>query len=178
MPSADSNEASNDQPSVNKNLLVAQISNLSDPSRSRSVKHLSFKPSPSDLSQSKDYNALDLLPTAAECLFPWRRDRSYQTLGFGIWLTNQFHLVSLKRFVSFTRFIGSNWQSIISSKYLFLSILKVSFWCLRSCWRANHHHDKNYHKIHNLWTIVRHYPSSWIAWSFAVTCTVLTNHIY
>jgi hypothetical protein len=81
--SADSNEASNNRVNSNKNLLVAQINNLSDPNKARSVKHLSFKPSPSDC-PSKDYVALDLLPTAAESLFPWRRDKSYQSLGFGI----------------------------------------------------------------------------------------------
>lgn len=83
MYSADSNDASNNPTNSSKNVLVAQISNLSDPNKSRSVKHLSFKPSPSDC-PSKDYCALDLLPTAAESLFPWRRDKSYQSLGFGI----------------------------------------------------------------------------------------------
>lgn len=84
MRSADSNEASINRANSNKNILVAQISNLSDPTKARSVKHLSFKPSPSDQIQAKDYCALDLLPTAAESLFPWRRDKSYQSLGFGI----------------------------------------------------------------------------------------------
>lgn len=79
MQSAESNEASYNQTNSNKNILVAQISNLSDPAKSRSVKHLSFKPSPSDQYQTKDYCA-----TAAESLFPWRRDKSYQSLGFGI----------------------------------------------------------------------------------------------
>lgn len=78
---ADANEASNSRTNSNKNVLVAQISNLSDPSKAPSVKHLSFKPGPSE---QKDYRTLDLLPTAAESLFPWRRDRSYQSLGFGI----------------------------------------------------------------------------------------------
>jgi hypothetical protein len=55
---------------------------MNDPNKSRSVRHLSLKPSPSD--QTKDYSALDLLPTAAESFFPWRRDKSYQSLGFGI----------------------------------------------------------------------------------------------
>jgi hypothetical protein len=92
---ADSNEASNNQASnSNKNVLVAQICNLSDPSKARSVKHLSFKPSPSD--QSKDYCTLDLLPTAAESLFPWRRDRSYQSLGFGISWTQTLTLKLLQ----------------------------------------------------------------------------------
>ena len=65
--------------SNNKNLLIAQISNLSDPNKARYVKHLSLKPSPSD--QIKDYTPLDM--TAAESFFPWRRDKSYQSLGFG-----------------------------------------------------------------------------------------------
>jgi len=79
---ADSVNTSINRSNSNKNLLIAQISNLSDPNKSRYVKHLSLKPSPSD--QAKDYNALDLLPTAAESFFPWRRDKSYQSLGFGI----------------------------------------------------------------------------------------------
>lgn len=97
MHSADSNEASNNRVNSNKNLLVAQISNLSDPNKARSVKHLSFKPSPSDC-PSKDYCALDLLPTAAESLFPWRRDKSYQSLGFGILhaLTFNYSFIWLK----------------------------------------------------------------------------------
>lgn len=84
MHSADSNDTTNNPTNSNKNVLVAQISNLSDPTKARSVKHLSFKPSPSDQYQAKEYCTLDLLPTAAESLFPWRRDRSYQSLGFGI----------------------------------------------------------------------------------------------
>lgn len=91
MHSADSNDASNNRAICNKNILVAQISNLSDPTKARSVKHLSFKPSPSDQYQTKDYYALDLLPTAAESLFPWRRDKSYQSLGFGIWKCINFY---------------------------------------------------------------------------------------
>lgn len=83
---ADSVDASINRSNSNKNLLIAQISNLSDPDKARYVKHLSLKPSPSD--QAKDYNTLDLLPTAAESFFPWRRDKSYQSLGFGIWLDN------------------------------------------------------------------------------------------
>lgn len=75
----------------NKNILVAQINNLSDPTKARSVKHLSFKPSPSEQYQTKDY--CTLVPTAAESLFPWRRDRSYQSLGFGIFTGIQFHIL-------------------------------------------------------------------------------------
>lgn len=99
MYSADSNEASSNRTISNKNVLVAQVSNLSDPSKSRSVKHLSFKPSPSDQCQSKEYCALDLLPTAAESLFPWRRDKSYQSLGFGIWHTQTLLHNRISRFV-------------------------------------------------------------------------------
>jgi hypothetical protein len=84
MYSADSNEASNNRVNSNKNLLVAQINNLSDPNKARSVKHLSFKPSPSDCP-----------PTAAESLFPWRRDKSYQSLGFGILHALNFYNYSL-----------------------------------------------------------------------------------
>lgn len=80
--SAESNESTNNRSSSNKNILVAQVSYLSDPTKSGSVKHLSFKPSPSEQYQTKDYCAL--VPTAAESLFPWRRDRSYQSLSFGI----------------------------------------------------------------------------------------------
>lgn len=104
--SADSNDPPNNRANCNKNVLVAQISNLSDPSKSRSVKHLSFKPSPSDQCQSKEYCALDLLPTAAESLFPWRRDKSYQSLGFGTYLTQKFCFIIASRFVRlvFTQF--------------------------------------------------------------------------
>jgi hypothetical protein len=54
------------------------------------VKHLSLKPNPSE--GSKDHNTLtlDLVPTAAESFFPWRRDKSYQSLGFGTYFNTKF----------------------------------------------------------------------------------------
>lgn len=67
----------------NKNLLIAQMSSLSDPNKAPYVRHLSLRPSSSD-PVNKDY--IDLLPTAAESFFPWRRDKSYQSLGMGIWI--------------------------------------------------------------------------------------------
>lgn len=79
--------------SNSKNLLIAQISNLNDSNKAYNVKHLSLKASPSD--QTKDYCALDMLPTAAESLFPWRRDKSYQSLGFGILIYKQKKFTSL-----------------------------------------------------------------------------------
>lgn len=64
--------------SNNKNLLIAQISNLSDPNKAPYVKHLSLSPSDH---QIKDFSTFDLLPTAAESFLPWRRDKSYQSLS-------------------------------------------------------------------------------------------------
>lgn len=68
--------------SNNKNILIAQISNLSEPNKAPYVKHLSLSPSDH---QFKDYSALELLPTAAESFLPWRRDKSYQSLS-NVWI--------------------------------------------------------------------------------------------
>lgn len=68
----------------NKSSLIAHITSLPgfDPTKARIVKHLSLKASPSEFqTQTKEQNALDLLPTAAEALLPWRRDKSYLCFG-------------------------------------------------------------------------------------------------
>lgn len=58
------------------NSLIAHITSLPgfDPSKARIVKHYSSRPSP-------DMDSMDILPTAAESLLPWRRDKSYQSFG-------------------------------------------------------------------------------------------------
>jgi hypothetical protein len=83
--------------SNNKNLLIAHVSNLGDPDKAPRVRHLSLKPSPSDPT-NVDYCAL---PTAAESFFPWRRDRSYQSLGLGTLLFTLFDYLALSFLVSF-----------------------------------------------------------------------------
>lgn len=68
----------------NKSSLIAHITSLPgfDPTKARIVKHLSLKSSPSEYqTQTKEQNALDILPTAAEALLPWRRDKSYLCFG-------------------------------------------------------------------------------------------------
>lgn len=65
-----------DSDRANNNSLIAHISSLPgfDASKARFVKQYSTKSSP-------EKSALEILPTAAELMLPWRRDRSYQSLG-------------------------------------------------------------------------------------------------
>ncbi|XP_037052311.1 sodium/hydrogen exchanger 3 isoform X11 [Bradysia coprophila] len=64
-----------DSDRANNNSLIAHISSLPgfDASKARFVKQYSTKSSP-------EKSALEILPTAAELMLPWRRDRSYQSL--------------------------------------------------------------------------------------------------
>lgn len=66
-----------DSDRANNNSLIAHISNLPgfDASKARFVKQYSSK------EQGLEKSTLDIVPTAAELLLPWRRDRSYQSLG-------------------------------------------------------------------------------------------------
>lgn len=65
-----------DSDRANNNSLIAHISNLPgfDASKARFVKQYSTK-------SSLEKSALEIVPTAAELMLPWRRDRSYQSLG-------------------------------------------------------------------------------------------------
>lgn len=79
------NTNTNNTNNNSNNSLIAHITSLPgfDPTKARIVKHLSLKSCQIDYiqSQQKEYSALDLLPTAAETLLPWRRDKSYQCIG-------------------------------------------------------------------------------------------------
>lgn len=65
-----------DSDRTNKNSLLAHIANLPgfDTSKARFVKQYSSRNSP-------EKSALEIVPTAAELMLPWRRDRSYQNSG-------------------------------------------------------------------------------------------------
>lgn len=78
------NTTANSRANINNSSLIAHISNLPgfDPSKARIVKHLSLKPNLCDY-HTKEHTTLDFNATAAEFL-PWRRDKSYQSLSFGI----------------------------------------------------------------------------------------------
>lgn len=61
---------------VNNNSLLAHIASLPgfDASKARFIKQYSTRASP-------EKSAMEIVPTAAELMLPWRRDRSYQSLG-------------------------------------------------------------------------------------------------
>lgn len=67
-----------DSDRVNNNSLIAQIANLPgfDASKARFVQQYSTRASP-------EKSALEIVPTAAELMLPWRRDR--QDMGYGTW---------------------------------------------------------------------------------------------
>lgn len=64
-----------DSDQANNNSLIAHIANLPgfDASKARFVKQYSTRASP-------EKSALEIVPTAAELMLPWRRDRSYHSL--------------------------------------------------------------------------------------------------
>lgn len=65
-----------DSDRANNNSLLAHIANLPgfDSTKARFVKQYSTRSSP-------ERTAMEIVPTAAELMLPWRRDRSYQSLG-------------------------------------------------------------------------------------------------
>lgn len=80
-----------DSDRANNNSLIAHIQNLPgfDASKARIVQHYAAAPSSQPPHHSNSESPEKLLspddppigPTAAELILPWRRDRSYQSIG-------------------------------------------------------------------------------------------------
>lgn len=96
-----------DSDRANNNSLIAHISNLPgfDASKARFVKQYSTK-------SSLEKSALEIVPTAAELMLPWRRDRSYQSLGTCAkrkkkhnTKTNPFHIFFIYIYAFFTNIL-------------------------------------------------------------------------
>lgn len=88
-----------DADTANNNLLLTQIVNLPgfDTSKARFATQYSTRSSP-------EKSVMEIVPTAAELMLPWRRDHSYQSFGTSV-AHNSVHY--LRNFVSLFLFNSS-----------------------------------------------------------------------